>query len=109
VFPVSPPNRDPGRIYISARGQATSGYVRRLILTWGDGSEARIFNYPSSSCQAPGGSHTNDVEVADDNHVYSAPSAYTMRLTVLATSCDGTANDTAVAAVQVTYPSPPPD
>jgi hypothetical protein len=98
-------HHDPGRIYVSAQGDATGGYVSSMILKWGDGSPARIFSYPSSSCQAPGGGQPHDIQVADDNHAYPAPASYTVQLTVVATTCDGAATQTEQTAIRVTYPS----
>jgi hypothetical protein len=76
-----------------------------MTLTWGDGSAARTFDYPSSSCQAPGGAQPHDVQVADDNHAYPAPASYTVQLTVVATTCDGAASQTEQTAIRVNYPS----
>ena len=104
VTEVSPSNHNTGRVYVSAKGDATGGYVSRMTLTWGDGSAPRTFDYPSSSCQAPGGAQPHDVQVADDNHAYPAPASYTVRLLVTATTCDGSASGTAGSAVTVTYP-----
>lgn len=103
-----PPARDPRRVYVSAQGAATNGYVSRLILTWGDASVARTFNYPASSCQTPGGVPTDDAQVADDNHGYPASGTYTVRLVVTASSCDGTKSQTASTQMTVSYPSSPP-
>jgi hypothetical protein len=105
VVEVFPPSRDPGRVYVSARGDARNGYVSRMTLTWGDGSPARTFVFPASSCQDPGAQPADDVPVSDDNHAYPSPGTYVVHLLVTATSCDGSASDTATSETTVHYPS----
>lgn len=100
---VSSAHHDPGRIYVSAEGDATGGYVSRMILRWGDGSPPRIVDYPPSSCHTSAQPH--GTQVADDNHTYAAPGSYTVSLTVVATTCDGAASQTDAIAIPVTYPS----
>jgi hypothetical protein len=105
VVEVFPPSRDPGRVYVSARGDARNGYVSRMTLTWGDGSPARTFVFPASSCQDPGAQPADDVPVSDDNHAYPSPGTYVVHLLVTATGCDGSASDTATSETTVHYPS----
>jgi len=99
---VSSAHHDPGRIYVSAEGDVTGGYISRMILRWGDGSPPRIVDYQPSSCHTPGGAQPHGTQVTDDNHTYAAPGSYTVSLTVVATTCDGAASQTDAIAIPVT-------
>ena len=99
---VWPPNHDPGRVYVSARGQDPGAYVSHMTIDWGDGTAARNFDYPLSSCQ------TGTLQAADANHAYAAPGRYPVTLVVTSVACDGTGSRLATAETTVTYPSSPP-
>lgn len=103
-----PPNRDPAFVYVSAEGKATSGYVSRMTLSWGDGSAPRTFQYTATSCQDPNQTRPTDVEAANDNHRYAQAGTYSVELIVTATSCDGSTSQSAANVVPVSYPSPQP-
>jgi hypothetical protein len=108
VFEVWPPNRNTARVYVSARGGATNGYVTHMTLNWGDGSPPHNFDYAPATCQDPSTAHPNDVQVADDNHGYATTGTYTVQLVVQAVRCDGQGAQTATASTAVHYPSAPP-
>jgi hypothetical protein len=108
VAEVWPPNRDTARVYVSARGGATNGYVSRMSITWGDGSPAWSVDYPPTSCQDPSTAHPNDVQVANTDHRYATTGSYTVQLVVTALRCDGQQSESATASITVHYPSAPP-
>lgn len=108
VVEVWPPNRNTARVYVSARGGATNGYVTHMTLTWGDGSPPHNFDYAPATCQDPSTAHPNDVQVADDNHGYATTGSYTVQLVVQAVRCDGQGGQTTTASTTVHYPSAPP-
>lgn len=100
---VSPPKRDPKRVYVAARGSDADSYVSRMTIDWGDGSPAMSFDYPLSSCH-----DMPSNQAADTNHGYAAPGRYTVRLIVTSVGCDGTGAQTATAETIVTSPSSAP-
>ena len=105
---VWPPNRNTARVYVSARGGATNGYVTHMTLTWGDTSPPLTFDYAPATCQDPNTAHPNDVQVADANHGYATTGTYTVQLVVQATRCDGREGQAATSSITVRYPSAPP-
>jgi len=98
---VSPPNRDPRRTYVAARGQDRDAYVRHMSIDWGDGTPVANFDYPLSSCQ------TGILQAANADHAYAVPGTYTVRLIVTSVGCDGTGGGTAAVETPVTYSSSP--
>ena len=99
---VWPPNGDPARLYVSARGRDPASYVSQMAIDWGDGTAATNFDYPLASCQ------TGVLQAANANHAYAAPGTYTLQLFVTSVACDGTGARLAAVQTTVAYPSSPP-
>ncbi|MBV9412497.1 MAG: hypothetical protein JO148_12930 [Acidimicrobiia bacterium] len=85
---------------IVADGTDTDGYVRRIVIDWGDGSPRATQDFPLSDCvddgrswpsvrQPPNMQGRQQFQEATFNHAYARPGHYTITGTVTSTGCTG--------------------
>ena len=85
-------------------GSDADGWVQKFVISWGDGSESYVGPRPSDDCMNADGTTHPQASSWDPQatHAYETPGTYTVKVSVLSTSCTGTAGQTASVTISVT-------
>ena len=102
---------------IVATGTDDDGYVRRIVIDWGDGSPKSPHDFPLSGClddgrswpsvrNPPGIEGRNHFQETIFNHTYAKPGHYIIRGTVTSSGCTGA--DPQQGTGTLDFDAPPP-
>ena len=107
-----PTNGDnPQYVYLHVVGSDDDGFVRRMVVTWGDGSTTLVGEWSTSGCtDAAGTTHptsstreaTRDYQGNSLSHHYSTAGEHTVTVEVDSVACDGTDQQVANSTFAVT-------
>ena len=98
-------------VYLHAVGSDSDGFVRRMVVTWGDGTTTLVGEWSTAGCtDAPGTNHptsssreaTRDSNNNSLSHHFSTAGDHTVTVEVDSVACDGTHQQVTNSAITVT-------
>ena len=98
-------NEDPDAVVLNISGRDRDGWVRRIVVDWGDGAPTWVYDRPLSECtdpitRFPGPSDVTRAEL----HRYPAAGPFTVTATLDTTACDGSNVQTVTRQLIVSAP-----
>ena len=96
---------NPAYTYVYAGGSDDDGWISRIVIHWGDGSE-NAYPFSTSGCtNASGTDHpakNTQTTSVPGGHQYASAGSHTITATVTSVACDGTHAQTDTASLTVT-------
>lgn len=92
-----------GTLSIDVGAGDADGYVSRLALDWGDGSEASVVTRPLGDCEDSATRWPRSSLVETFTHRYDAAGSYTVTAEVVSVGCDGSAEQRRTATRTVLH------
>lgn len=83
---------------LALHGADSDGWVKKFWVDWGDGTESVVGPRPWDGCQNGKPSSWDTTA----SHEYAEPGSYTVKVTVMSTSCDGGEGQTKTISLTVT-------
>lgn len=96
--------RDPSLVYVSATAMDGDGYVREIVVDWGDGTPPAAIPFPLAECTDPGSTYPFSSVGESLSHQYASSGMKTIIITATSSGCDGTDIQTASTTETVTAP-----
>lgn len=97
--------RPPLEAWFYLGGGDEDGFVRRVVVDWGDGKVETLVNAPLSECEEPPGQWPSTYLTGQEAHHLYAPGTYTLTVTVTSVGCDGLDVQTRSDDFELTSPS----
>ncbi|HVF18628.1 MAG TPA: hypothetical protein VNA14_00090 [Mycobacteriales bacterium] len=95
-------------VAVQVGGADSDGYVTRMVLDWGDGTDPSVLTFPLSECRPTESGYPSSRRAAVLRHVYANEGTYGATLVVVSTACDGSAEQTGRTSIRVMDPMPSP-
>lgn len=98
----------PDFVAVRVSGGDSDGYVTRMVLDWGDGTEPTTLRFPLDDCRRGDDGYPSSRRGETLRHVYAEDGVYTATLLVVSTGCDGTSEQSVRTTGRVRDPMPTP-
>lgn len=96
--------RDPSVLVTDIVGTDRDGFVNRIELDWGDGSDRLVKTQSLRRCKDSARLWPDETLHDDPRHRYAQDGTYVLRLRVTSVGCDGRSEQVDTASFQVRYP-----
>ncbi|HVE63309.1 MAG TPA: PKD domain-containing protein [Mycobacteriales bacterium] len=93
-------------VEVRVGGADSDGYITKLVLDWGDGTEPTVVAYPLSECRVTDSGYPSSRRTEMLRHSYARDGRYEARLQVVSTGCDGRTEQSGRTATRVLSPVP---